>query len=149
MRNIIKIWLFTIVIFLGACEDALVEDPPSNISISSFYQSESDAVAGLYGAYSNIYGFFGGTALLYGEMNADDMIVSPIVPDNFIWDEFTYNSDVTGGLWSNGFSGINRANEVIFFTEKIDFDAGRRADIIAEAKALRALYYYHLVRAMG
>lgn len=149
MRNIIKIWLFTIVIFLGACEDVLVEDPPGNISISSFYQSESDAVAGLYGAYNNIYGFFGATALLYGEMNADDMIVSPIVPGNFIWDEFTYNSDVTGSLWSNGFSGINRANEVIFFTEKIDFDADRRSDIIAEAKALRALYYYHLVRAMG
>ncbi|MDN5212935.1 RagB/SusD family nutrient uptake outer membrane protein [Fulvivirgaceae bacterium BMA12] len=149
MRNIIKILLLIPVFVLGACEDVLVEDPPSNISINSFYQSESDALAGLFGAYSNIYGFYGSNGLLYGEMNADDMVVSPIVPDNFIWDEFTYNSDVTGGIWSNGFQGINRANEVIFYTERIDFNADNKADLISEAKALRALYYFHMVRAMG
>ncbi|MEQ6120365.1 RagB/SusD family nutrient uptake outer membrane protein [Reichenbachiella sp. MALMAid0571] len=150
MKYIYKIGsLVVIVLSIFSCEDVLVEDPPSNISLSSFYQSETDALAGLYGAYSNIYGFYGTTTMQYGEMNADDMTVSPLVSDNFSWDEFTYNSDVTGGIWSNGFSGINRANEVIFYTDRIDFDPERKADLIAEAKALRALYYFNLVRAMG
>ena len=86
---------------------------------------------------------------LYGEINADDLTVSPLVSDSFEWDEFTYNSDVTNNLWRDAFAGINRANEVITYTAEIDFDAGRKADLIAEAKALRALYYFQLVRAMG
>ncbi len=147
MKKIFKLLLCTL--FLGACESVLEENPPSNISLSSFYQSEGDALAGLYGAYSNIYSFYGANALQYGEMNADNATISPIVSDQFAWDEFTYNSDVMGGLWSSGFQGINRANEVIFYTEKIDFEAGRKADLIAEAKALRALYYWNLVRLMG
>lgn len=147
MKKIFKLLLCTFI--LGACENVLEENPPSNISLSSFYQSEGDALAGLYGAYSNIYTFYGSNALQYGEMNADNATISPIVSDQFSWDEFTYNSDVMGGLWSNGFQGINRANEVIFYTENIDFEAGRKADLIAEAKALRALYYWNLVRLMG
>jgi hypothetical protein len=138
------------VLLLFACEDVLEEDPPSNISSSNFYESEEDAIAGLYGAYSSMYGVFSpGNVTNYGEMNADDMTISPIVPDRFEWDSFTYNSDVTSGLWNAAFQGINRANEVIANTENIDFDAGRKADLIAEAKALRALYYFALVRAIG
>jgi starch-binding outer membrane protein, SusD/RagB family len=90
------------------------------------------------------------TYINYGDMTADDMIISPIVTDLFSWDYFTYNSDVTDGLWSSCFSGINKANEVIAYTPDIDFyDEGEKADIIAEAKALRAFYYFQMVRAMG
>ena len=149
MKKIVNTYLPGLILLLFAsCEDVLVEDPPSNISSTSFYQSEDDALAGLYGAYSNLYDAFS-SMLLYGEMNADDLTVSPIVPDNFEWDEFTYNSDVTGGLWADCFQGINRANEVVFYTEAIDFEASRKADLIAEAKALRAFYYFQLVRAVG
>lgn len=137
-----------VLICFAACEEVLVENPPSNISSTSFYQSEDDALAGLYGAYDNLYDVFSAMTL-YGEINADDLTVSPLVSDSFEWDEFTYNSDVTNNLWRDAFAGINRANEVIVYTEEIDFDAGRKADLIAEAKALRALYYFQLVRAMG
>ncbi|MHB1179837.1 MAG: RagB/SusD family nutrient uptake outer membrane protein [Daejeonella sp.] len=149
MKNIFKLSLFVLALFFFvACEKSiLVEDPPSSISISNFYKSKSDALIGLYGAYSNLYDISGTSYLNYGEMNGDDMVISPIVSDGFAWDKFTYNSDVTGGLWSSCFSGINKANEVIFYTEKIDFTA--KTDIIAEAKALRALYYFQLVRTMG
>ena len=149
MKKNINIYSLVLVLLsFAACEDLLQEDPPSNISLTSFYQSEDDATAGLYGAYSELYDVLPNLAT-YGEMNADNLTVSPIVPDNIEWDNFTYNSDVTGGLWANAFSGINRANEVILYTADIDFDAGQKADIIAEAKALRALYYFQLVRAMG
>jgi hypothetical protein len=147
MKNIFR--LLACTLFFSACEGVLVEDPASNISISSFYQSETDALTGLYGAYSNIYTFSSNNDLRWGEMNADNATVSPIVSDRFSIDEFKYNSDVTGGDWSSAYQGINRANEVIFYTENIDFDAGRKADLLAEAKALRAFYYWKLVQLMG
>jgi len=112
MKNIFKLSLIAlIVLFTVSCENILVEDPPSSISLSSFYQSESDALAGLYGAYSIMYDVLGNNSVNYGELNADDLGISPIVSDRFEWDYFTYNSDVTGGLWSSCYSGINRANE--------------------------------------
>ena len=149
MQNRFKLGSFVIILmfFAGCKKSFLVENPPSSISLSSFYKTGNDALVGLYGAYSNIYGASANTAMLYGEMNADDMVISPIVSDDFQWDNFTYNSDITGDLWSSCFSGINKANEVVAYTAKIDFD--KKEDIIAEAKALRAFYYFQLVRVMG
>ncbi len=118
MKNIFKLSLILLIaVFTFSCEDLLVEDPPSSISLSSFYQSESDALAGLYGAYGLMYNVMGRNPIYYGELNADNLTISPIVSDGIAWDEFTYNSDVTGGLWSGSFSGINRANEVILYTD--------------------------------
>lgn len=148
MKNILMVSLFILpTIFFTACQGILDENPPSSISITSFYNSESDALKGLYGSYSNIYDICGVNDLNYGELNADDVIISPIVSDGFTWDKFTYNSEVTAPLWSSCYSGINRTNEVIFYTNKIDF--ANKPKIIAEAKALRAFYYFHLYRAMG
>ena len=149
MKKIFKLSLIVILVLTISCENILVENPPSSISLSSFYLSESDALAGLYGAYQLMYNVSAGTAISYGEANADNLTISPIVSDAYSWDEFTYNSDVTGGLWSSCYSGINRTNEVILYTDRIEMNAGTKADIIAEAKALRAFYYFQLVRVMG
>lgn len=146
---VIKSLIALTIVSLFSCEGILDENPPSSISLSSFYQSEDDALAGLYGAYSIIYNVSAQTYLNYGEVNADDLGISPIVSDAYSWDFFTYNSDVTGGLWSACYNGINRANEVVQYTDRIDFNAEKKADIIAEAKALRAFYYFQLVRTMG
>ncbi len=151
MKKTLKIKIYIVILFvfpLKSCNDLLQEDPPSNISLANFYESEEDALVGLYGAYNNLYGLVS-MEPNYGEMIADDMTISPIVPDAFEWDEFTFNSEVTDGLWSLCYSAINRTNEVIHCTEDIDFEAGRKADLIAEARALRAIYYFHLARAMG
>lgn len=147
MRNLINITLI-LIIWCG-CESVLEENPSSNISLANFYQTESDALAGLFGAYANLYSFYGNTAITYGELNADDLTISPVVSDRFEWDEFTYSNDITNGIWANGFQGINRANEVIQYTDGIDLAPEKKADIIAEARALRAIYYFNLVRAMG
>lgn len=145
----LKFYIIILILFpLKGCNYLLEEVPPSNISLANFYQSEEDVIVGLFGAYSNLYGLVS-QAPNYGEMIADDMTISPIVPDAFEWDEFTFNSEVTSGLWSQCYSAINRANEVILYTEGIAFEAGRKADLIAEARALRAIYYFHLAQAMG
>lgn len=150
MENKFKLSLIVLMIlFSFSCEKILLEDPPSSISLSNFYETEEDALAGLSGAYSNMYSISGSSSLNYGEVNADDLGISPVVTDLFEWDFFTYNNDVTGGLWSNSFQGINRANEVILYTAEIDFNAENKRKIIAEAKALRAFYYFQLVRTMG
>ncbi|MCM4173965.1 RagB/SusD family nutrient uptake outer membrane protein [Arenibacter sp. TNZ] len=141
--------LITFALFLTSCESYLEENPAGNISIANFYSSEDDAIAGLYGVYNSVYSLYGNMAINYGEVNADNATVSPNVSDLFEWDEFTYNNGLTEGFWSSAYDGINLANEVALFTSEIDFDSDKKADIVSEAKALRALFYWHLVRAMG
>lgn len=151
MKNILKTKIYMSILAvlpLQSCEDLLQENPPSNISLANFYTSEEDALVGLYGAYSGLYDLVP-QAPEYGEMIADDMTISPIVPDAFEWDEFTFNNEVTASLWARCYTAINQTNEVIFYTDRIDFDAGKKADLIAEARALRGIYYFTLARAMG
>src|SRR5680860_401061 len=87
--------LMSLTFLMISCENVLEENPPSNISISNFYTSGDDALAGLYGAYNSIYSFYGYTDIQYGEVNADNLTISPFVADLFEWDEFTYNTDIT------------------------------------------------------
>ena len=141
--------LMSFLLFMTSCESYLEENPTGNISIANFYSSEDDAIAGLYGVYNSVYSLYGNTAINYGEVNADNATTSPNVSDLFEWDEFTYNNGTTEGFWRSAYDGINLANEVALYTAEIDFDVEKRADIVSEAKALRALFYWHLVRAMG
>jgi len=156
MKKIFKtkhIFLLILLLSIVSCEEVLKENPPSALSSKNFYETEEDALAGLYGAYTETNGYWsplGRIYLLMGDMNADDMKQSPIVTDVIEWDIFTYSSEIINSLWSNCYDGINKCNEVITYTEEIEFnDPEKKADIIAEAKALRGVYYYQLVRAMG
>ncbi|MBU3025251.1 RagB/SusD family nutrient uptake outer membrane protein [Zobellia galactanivorans] len=151
MKNITYLTglMMSLALCLTSCEGDLEENPAGNISIANFYSSEDDAVAGLYGVYNSVYSLYGNTAINYGEVNADNATVSPNVSDLFEWDEFTYSNEVTEGFWRSAYDGINLANEVALYTAEIDFDEEKRADIVSEAKALRALFYWHLVRTMG
>ncbi|CAZ94977.1 RagB/SusD family nutrient uptake outer membrane protein [Zobellia galactanivorans] len=151
MKNITYLTglMMSLAVCLTSCEGDLEENPAGNISIANFYSSEDDAVAGLYGVYNAVYSLYGNTAINYGEVNADNATVSPNVSDLFEWDEFTYSNEVTEGFWRSAYDGINLANEVALYTAEIDFDEEKRADIVSEAKALRALFYWHLVRTMG
>ncbi len=150
MRNI-KYSLFKISIIallLFSCEDVLIENPPSALSAESFYQSEEDAIAGLYGAYANIYSIYDVNSIYLGDLIADDLTISPIVSDLLGIEELTFTNEF-GSIWATSYSAINRVNVVISSIENIAFDANRKADLIAEAKALRALYYWNLVRFIG
>jgi starch-binding outer membrane protein, SusD/RagB family len=133
---------------LSACESLLIENPPSNISLASFYQNESDALSGLNGAYSELYSIYNGSFIDYSELMADDLKGSYINANN-IFDVFNINNETMGSLWQNAFQGVNLSNEVILYTERINASPEKKSAIIAEARALRALYYFNLVRAFG
>lgn len=133
---------------LSGCEDILIENPPSSISLASFYQNESDALSGLNGAYSKLYSIYNVSFIDYSELMADDLKGSYVNSGN-AFDVFNINNESMGPLWQNAFQGINLSNEVILYTERIDASDAKKATIIAEARALRALYYFNLVRAFG
>ena len=52
-------------------------------------------------------------------------------------------------MWTNCYAGISRANAAIENIPKITMDATLKNRLIGEAKFLRALYYFNLVRFFG
>lgn len=146
--NLKSILVGIVFLTLSSCEGLLIENPPSNISLASFYENESDAVSALNGAYSKVYSIYNGSFIDYGELMADDLKGSYINANN-VFDVFNITNETMSSLWQNAYQGINLSNEVIVYTERIKASDDKKAAIIAEARGLRALYYFNLVRAFG
>ncbi len=51
--------------------------------------------------------------------------------------------------WNQIYKAIRDANNVIYNVPRIDMDESVRARIVGEAKFLRALHYFNLVRCFG
>jgi hypothetical protein len=64
-------------------------------------------------------------------------------------DEFVMNAqnDLVGVCWYRSYDGIGKCNAVIHYSTDKEYE--NRARYMAEAKFLRALYYFHLVRYFG
>lgn len=66
--------------------------------------------------------------------------------DNFT---FTVSDDGVRGYWIGQWQAVNRANQVITNVPKIQMDTTLRNRLVAEARMLRAYFYFNLVRIYG
>jgi len=155
IKNILGLLLLSIIAI--SCEDYLKEDPPTFISTTNFYKTASDARTACDGIYENFSD--GSSNSTYGrfwpviDLGTDD--VTSRTQGNLYNDFLTHTVSSTNswfenfGQFSNFWIGISRANNVIAYVPQIEMDEDEKNSIIGEARALRALYYYHLVRTYG
>jgi hypothetical protein len=160
MRYIKILFLLIGLAVLDSCtEDFLDVDPKGTKLESIFYSNEIELFEALVATYDVLS--WGGTngwtmelGLLNtasdechaGGSNADDQ------PAWVAWDNFTLSATQgpQSGLWTKNYTGIYRAN---LFLEKLEalqeVDATFKARTSAEAKFLRAYYYFDLVNLFG
>ena len=104
---------------------------------------------GCYAVYQNEYNNF----WYYGDLRGDDTksgLVSNLTASDV--DKFILNNDagILRTTWSNYYSVITRANNVLTKIDKADAAVVKNKDqYIGEAKFLRALAYFNLVRIFG
>ena len=153
MKKSIIIILFTCVA-AGSCKKFLTETPYSLLSTNNFYQSAGDAAVALNGVFATLTAqtYYGRTSWTVTELGGEDLTV----PANSSSDRITlgnYTANSSNGevanWWNNIYSCINRANDVIANVPKISMDPGSRNDIVGNARFLRALGYFELVRSFG
>ncbi len=157
-----KIWtLIALVSVLTACSDDFLDVEPIGTQLeSNFYQTEEEAFAGLIGIY-DVIGWQGtdGWTMQMGLLNAasDECFAggsnASDQPDWVAWDAFSLTPLIGPqlGLWRKNYTGIYRANLLL---EKIEENRGNfsesfAARVEAEAKFLRAWFYFDLVRLFG
>ncbi|RNC88640.1 MAG: RagB/SusD family nutrient uptake outer membrane protein [Allomuricauda sp.] len=90
--------------------------------------------------------------VMWQGIRADDMVSqwATFWQPGLLLDDFNLmqsNNTNVAALWQKWFTGVSRSNNVIQSLE--DSQAGNRDLVIAEAKFLRAFYYFELVRHFG
>lgn len=154
-----KIIYLMIIILLGSCSDFLNEQPISNISVGSFYETEKqfeEAVNGAYKTLHSVYNGEGGRGAVsnFSELRSDNSTYQ-YNPYNQAWyevwdiDRFLVisSNQAVRWTWDTTYEGIGACNNVLHFIEDADFDKKNRFK--AEVMFLRALYYFHLVKNFG
>ena len=155
-----KIGLIIAVIMgsLSCSKDIIELSPTGTVLESNFYKTEPELFQGLVAAYDPL-GFATNFTMKMGLLNAasDDTHAggsdASDQPSWVAYDKFTLDPNLgpQAGLWSKNYTGIYRANLVIEKAEGTvtGLTADKKARYVAEAKFLRAYYYFDLVRWFG
>lgn len=158
MRNKINLRNLAIAGFfactLASCSRDFLEVPKEgSITEESYYKDESQVFTGLVATYDVLRKNSGGFENMITMMNAgsDDQYAGGGGESdgagiqsfsNFSINQFT----IPESFWSDHYQGIFRANILLQKISNVQMDAAKKARFIAEAKTLRALYYFNLVR---
>jgi len=146
----------------AACQD-LTEVPSDFVAPENFYQNEGDAVAAVNSVYSSFIN-------LQSPFSSNDYVGREFVmiveyPTDYVTSrlsagnerslmgtfspQFNSSHNYIDHVWSAAYAGINRANAVIDRVPNVPMNDTRKAQIIGEAKFLRALHYYWLAGLFG
>ncbi len=142
---------------IQGCTD-LTEAPPSQIVKSQFFRDEGEVLAGLAGVYAQLRGTLDDYYNL-SEISSDEMVVPTRGSDwydNGTWlethrQQWTASSPGTlsfmNGAWNTAMGGVARANT--FLDAVQSSSVPNITSIRAEARTLRAFYYYLLLDMFG
>lgn len=150
--------LLTVSCLYASCsKNFLTEYPEGNLNTGIFFKSSEDFEQALTGAYVPLRDI-ANEAYLMDECRSDNARYFYYVRDrgNNKTEQMTnYMVNTDNGIvlnrYQNNYVGISRANVILDRIQNISFEMADSAknQIIGEAKALRAHYYFDLVRKFG
>jgi tetratricopeptide (TPR) repeat protein len=140
---------------MSSCKKNFDEPNPNAPTISSFWKTSQDAVQGINAVYSTFHrGYAGFSRAMYfhGMLKGDEGYGSGGDGGLNTLMSFSMNDTnfgLTADTWTNMYVGIYRANQVIAYVPAIQMDETLKKRVVAEAKFLRAFFYYHLTLYFG
>lgn len=152
MKNRIFI-LLVIISVLSACSEEFLQLAPKSEGTSEItYKTDkdfNDAVIGAYREFQDVYMYFWYFSEIPGEDVRQDALRSQDIVriDNFAVD---VNDALIFNVWRDNYQVIERVNTILSKIEEVDVSAIANKDqYVGEAKFLRALAYFNLVRVFG
>lgn len=159
MKKIIYFIIIALSFTELSCKKFLNETNPNNITLGSYFKTENDFNLAVNGAYNQLRGLYNNrSAWVMGEMRSDnthydykssDQAVATVnryAVADFLDDK--YNNQ-TPPKWNAGFNAISAANVIIDHIDDITLPEASRNSILGQAKFIRALVYFDLVRYYG
>tara|TARA_R110002072_G_scaffold135791_1_gene277444 strand:- start:3923 stop:5356 length:1434 start_codon:yes stop_codon:yes gene_type:complete len=150
--------IFSLVFIAGvytSCDDSLDQIPFDNLSSDTAFITAADFENGIRGVYSGLTapGYYGssdaGSLLSFPDIISDNVTLAQRGRRSKAYlHEFQYLPSASPtGYYVNAYSVIFRANNILFQLE--DFNGDNKSNIEAEARALRAMAHFDLVRTYG
>ena len=155
MKREIKIALFVVLTSVGvSCtSDFLEVEPIGTTTEGNYYKDETEARAALVsvydlmrknsGGFENIITMFNAASddhFAGGGSDSDGAGIQSF--SNYTINPFT----IPRSFWSDYYRGIYRANQLLAKLPGVPMDENVKSRFAAEAKTLRAFYYFNLVR---
>lgn len=140
--------LLSFLVVFASCKDILTEEPTSFLTPGTFPANEKDAIAATNAAYSRLYS---SVISFYYAFTPSDVSFQGrhnTRPVSYFTNLTSLNGDAVV-MWQRNYQGIARANTVIGLVPDVEMDTELRSRLVAEAKFLRAFYYFELVRVYG
>ena len=138
-------------VLMVACGDDFVEVDQINENSEDFFNTEEDYQEALVGAYDLLQATY--LNVMVGEIASDNTLAggesATDTPGIQEIDNMTHTpvNQQLRDIWGWMFAGVNRANYILEFQDKIEFSG--KDQIIAQARFLRAYYYFELVKWFG
>ena len=152
MKKIKYIIVFLVSTFtIISCSDDFVDVASQNESSENYFNSEQDYQDALIGAYDLLQSTY--LNVMLGEIASDNTLAggesATDVPGIQQIDDMihTPNNEQLRSIWGWMFAGVNRANYILEFQDKIEFNG--KENVLAQARFLRAYYYFELVKWFG
>ena len=164
MKNILSILTVLLSLLMMGCSDILEKEPLAAISTSSAYVTAEDAEKAVTAAYHPLtgnnwccgnYGAGGYMHWVLGNVASDDTEKGGESGSDQLYAQqvslfnIPSDNDATRFAWENQYIGVHRANLVLDNIGDIEMDEGLKSRYMAEAKFLRAWYYFNLVKTFG
>lgn len=156
MKKSIKFLAITALssLMLISCSEEFLEVDPSGLNVeANYYRNESEAFAGLVGVYDMVRKNSGGFENMITMFNAgsdDNWAGGGSASDGAgiqSFANYTINTNtIPRSFWSDYYRGIYRSNLLLTKLPGVPMADGTKARFAAEARILRAYYYFNLVR---
>lgn len=138
---------------LSSCNQSMLDvNPTDRFTEQTFWQTEEHAVAGLNAVYN---------ALLNGSLHGGSYMgdIEGATPNLYVYQSATgniargihdaSNTALINNRWDQAYTGIGRANTLLARIGDIKMADANKKRYAAEAKFLRALFYFNLWSAYG
>ncbi|MBF4514791.1 RagB/SusD family nutrient uptake outer membrane protein [Flavobacterium sp. ANB] len=147
---------FGVLLTLGACDtDEKLEVKGDGVVLEdNFYRNDKEAYSGLVAAYDKLGKYAGAMEtgpLLFLNSASDDFYAGGGGADDQAGLQVASNYTISPGnikpqIWADYYKGVARCNIMVVKLPGIPMDEAKKARYMAEVKALRAYYYFDLVR---
>lgn len=153
----IKTLLLGLLLGVGftSCDDFIEKQPIDQLSQATFFADEATTRTAVIGAYRSLTSSFsyGQAFLVVPEFAAGNMAHISAFPEYVEYQNFNIRIDNPWSLniWTASYTTINAVNNIIAFAPLIEgFSTNTTLqNLVREARFLRALSYFNLVRGWG
>lgn len=144
-----SLYVFVLLALTTSCEKFL-EEEPKGLLTADYLKSPDGVKTALVAAYSDLRYFYGGEGGMNVTCNGtDEWQRGPDGSEDFaFYRNLTTNGQV-GNTWNWGYTALNSTNAVIQFAKDAGLPDNEAVVIEAEAKYLRATWYFLLVQMYG